>query len=468
MKTAWEKYSAETLKNVEKLSKEYMEFLSECKTERECVDWFIKDAEKQGFRDMDEIIEKGISLKPGDRVYRNNMGKSLVMYVMGEEPLSKGMNILGAHLDSPRIDLKPNPLYEDGNLALLDTHYYGGIKKYLWVTIPLALHGVIVKRDGTKVTVNIGEKPEDPVFFISDLLIHLSKEQLSKEAAKVVEGEALDIICGSRPVCICPDEKEKGSTSEELVKKGVLDILKREYGVEEKDFLTAEIEAVPAGPAREAGFDRSLILAYGHDDRICAYTSYAAMLEAGKQNRTSCLILADKEEIGNVGATGMESKFFENTTAELIEAAEGYNELKLRRCLANSCMLSNDVTGGYDPIYAGSFEKKNTAFMGCGLAIAKYTGGGGKGGASDANAEYVAKILSILDDADVSYQLAELGRVDLGGGGTISYVTSLYGMEIIDCGVALLNMHAPWEAASKADIYETEKACEAFLKSCNR
>ena len=371
--------------------------------------------------------------------------------------MKEGMNILGAHIDSPRLDVKQNPVYEDSSIAYLDTHYYGGVKKYQWVAIPLSLHGVVVKKDGTTVEINVGDNEDDPVFFVSDLLVHLAGEQMEKKASKVIEGEALDLIVGNIPV----KDKDK-----DAVTAGVLNILKESYGIEEQDFLSAELEIVPAGKAREAGFDRSMILAYGQYDRVCAYTSARAVLEVAGEvtDRTACCILVDKEEIGSVGATGMQSRFFENMTAELMELMGEYSELNLRRCLSNSTMLSSDVSAGYDPSYASCFEKKNSAFMGNGMVFNKFTGVRGKSGSNDANAEYVAHIREIMDSSDVVFQTAELGKVDVGGGGTIAYIMALYGMNVIDCGVAVLNMHAPWEATSKADVYETKRGYVAFLK----
>ncbi len=389
--------------------------------------------------------------------------------------MADGINILGAHIDSPRLDIKQNPLYEDGGFAYLDTHYYGGVKKYQWVTIPLAIHGVVVKKDGTTVEVSVGEKDEDPVFFVSDLLIHLAQEQLEKKANKVIEGEALDIIVGNRPLVIEKKEadgknEEKGEKDEkaaekDAVKKGILDILQKSYGIEEEDFISAELEVVPAGRAREAGFDRSMILAYGQDDRVCAFTSLKAMLEIGQTARTACCILVDKEEIGSVGATGMQSRFFENAVAEVMNLTGEYSELNVRRCLARSCMLSSDVSSAYDPSYAASFDKKNVAYLGNGMVFNKFTGSRGKSGSNDANAEYLGHIRGIFEKEDVNFQTAELGRVDLGGGGTIAYILALYGMNVIDCGVAVLNMHAPWEATSKADVYETKRGYVAFLEN---
>lgn len=457
-KNAWTKYGEEQLAAVNALAAEYMDFLDNGKTERECVDTIVNTIEQAGYVELPSLIREGRKLSAGDKVYAVLMNKAVVMFQMGTRPMTEGINILGAHIDSPRIDVKQNPLYEDGEMAYLDTHYYGGVKKYQWVTLPLALHGVIAKKDGTIVEVNVGDNEDDPVFFISDLLIHLSGEQLEKKAAKVIEGEALDLIIGSQP--LQGEEKE-------AVKAGVLKLLKETYDVEEEDFLSAELEIVPAGKAREAGFDRSMVLAYGQDDRVCAYTSMKAMLEIGQTERTACCILVDKEEIGSVGATGMQSRFFENTVAEVMNLAGEYSELNLRRCLAASDMLSSDVSAGFDPTFASAFEKKNAAFMGKGMVFNKFTGARGKSGSNDANAEYMAHIRAIMDDANITYQTAELGRVDVGGGGTIAYILALYGMNVIDCGVSVLNMHAPWEATSKADIYETKCGYVAFLEKAS-
>ena len=393
------------------------------------------------------------------------MNKAVAMFQIGRKPLVEGMNILGAHIDSPRLDIKQNPLYEDGGFAYLDTHYYGGVKKYQWVTIPLAIHGVIVKKDGTTVEINIGENEEDPVFFISDLLIHLSQEQLEKKAAKVIEGEALDIIIGNKPLVIDKTkEAEDKKAGKDAVKTGVLNILKETYGIEEEDFISAELEVVPAGKAREAGFDRSMILAYGQDDRVCAFTSLKAMLDTDVMDRTKCCILVDKEEIGSVGATGMQSRFFENAVAEVMNLTSEYSELNLRRCLAHCCMLSSDVSSAFDPSFAGSFDRKNVATLGGGMVFNKFTGARGKSGSNDANAEYLAHLRNILAEKKVQFQTAELGKVDLGGGGTIAYILALYGMNVIDSGVAVMNMHAPWEATSKADVYEAYRGYKAFVE----
>ena len=461
-KNAWEKYDKKGLKKVMDFAEGYRKFISDCKTERESVDGIIAMAEADGFKNLDAIIKKGTKLKAGDKVYANNMGKTLALYVIGKEPMENGMNIVGAHLDSPRLDLKQNPLYEDTNFALLDTHYYGGVKKYQWVTIPLALHGVVAKKDGTVVKIAIGEKPGDPVFTITDLLIHLSADQMAKTASKVIEGESLDVLIGSIPG---PEKGKDKKDIKERVKANILEIIKKEYKFEEEDFLSAEIEVVPAGPARDLGFDRSMILGYGHDDRVCAYPSYKAMLEIATPKKTACCLLVDKEEIGSVGATGMHSKFFENATAEIMNLMGKYSDILLRRCLKNSCMLSSDVSAGYDPLFPSVMEKKNTAFLGKGLCINKYTGSRGKGGSNDANAEYMAKIRKIFDDANVSFQTAELGKVDQGGGGTIAYILAEYDMNVIDSGVAVLSMHAPCETISKVDLYEALLGYVAFLKN---
>lgn len=464
-KNVWTTYGNKQLKELEALCGEYRDFLDNGKTERECIDVIVNTIEAAGYRELEEIIKKGETLKAGDKVYSVCMNKTIAMYNIGTKPMAEGINILGAHIDSPRLDVKQNPLYEDGGFAYLDTHYYGGVKKYQWVTLPLALHGVMVKKDGTTVEINIGENPEDPVFFVSDLLIHLAGEQLEKKAAKVIEGEALDIIVGNKPLKIEKSKKdEKKEPVKEAVKAGVLDILKSAYDVEEEDFLSAELEVVPAGAAREAGFDRSMILAYGQDDRVCAFTSLKAMVDVDSVERTSCCILVDKEEIGSVGATGMQSKFFENSVAEVMNLTGEYNELNLRRCLAKSCMLSSDVSAGYDPSYASFFEKKNAAFLGQGMVFNKFTGARGKSGSNDANAEYLAHLRQVFDKKKVVFQTAELGKVDIGGGGTIAYILALYGMNVIDSGVAVLNMHAPWEATSKADVYETYRGYKAFLE----
>lgn len=463
MKTenAWEKYTKTQLEEVDALSKAYRAFLNHGKTERECVKQIVERAKEVGYKELSELIKEGKTCKPGDKVYAVNMEKAVILFQVGSEPLENGMNILGAHIDSPRLDVKQNPLYEDGDFAFLDTHYYGGIKKYQWVTIPLAIHGVVVKKNGEKVVINIGEKEDDPVFFISDLLVHLAAEQLEKKASKVIEGEALDIIIGNRPLQDVKDDEKK-----EKVQAFTLKLLKEQYEIEEKDFLSAELEIVPAGEAREAGLDRSMVLGYGQDDRVCAFSSLEAILEVQDLKRTGCCILVDKEEIGSVGATGMQSRFFENAVAELLALTTGaYNDLILRRCLANSRMLSSDVSSAFDPTYAASFDKKNVAYLGHGMVFNKFTGARGKSGSNDANAEYLGFIRKVMDDAGVTFQTAELGKVDLGGGGTIAYILSLYGMNVIDCGVPVLNMHAPHEATSKADLYEAKCGYKAFLEA---
>ena len=461
-KNAWEKYpQGPEREKLFAFAEDYRRFISGCKTERECVSAFEEKAKAAGFVNLAEVIATGTSLKAGDKVYANNMGKGMALFVIGKESLEKGMNILGAHIDSPRLDLKQDPLYEDTDFAMLDTHYYGGIKKYQWVTIPLAIHGVIVKKDGTVVNVNIGEKDEDPVFVITDLLIHLASKQMDKKAAGVVEGENLDLLIGSRPI---EQDESLEKKEKEAVKANVMNLLKEYYDVEEEDFISAELEIVPAGKARDCGFDRSIVLAYGQDDRVCAFTSLFAMLDVEKTERTACCILVDKEEIGSVGATGMHSRFFENIVAELVALTEGESDLKVRRALMNSTMLSSDVSAAYDPMYAEVFEKRSSAFFGKGLVFNKFTGSRGKSGSNDANAEYLAKIRQAMDSQDVSYQFAELGKVDAGGGGTIAYIMANYGMEVIDSGVAVLSMHAPWEATSKADVYEAYKGYKAFIE----
>ncbi len=470
-KNTWELYKEEQLKEVDSFAQEYMSFLDNGKTERECIDEIVNQIEEEGYRELNAVIASGEKLAEGDRVYSVWMNKSIVMFQIGKNRMEDGLNILGAHIDSPRLDIKQNPLYEEGGFAYLDTHYYGGVKKYQWVTIPLAIHGVVVKKDGTTIEVNVGEKEEDPVFFVSDLLIHLAQEQLEKKANKVIEGEALDIIVGNKPLVLekkkDDDKDEEQAAQKDAVKKGILEILQKSYDIEEEDFISAELEVVPAGKAREAGFDRSMILAYGQDDRVCAFTSLKAMLELDKVDRTACCILVDKEEIGSVGATGMQSRFFENAVAEVMNLTGEYSELNLRRCLSRSCMLSSDVSSAFDPAYASSFDKKNVAYVGGGMVFNKFTGSRGKSGSNDANAEYLGHIRAIFDKEKVNFQTAELGKVDLGGGGTIAYILALYGMNVIDCGVAVLNMHAPWEATSKIDVYETMRGYVAFLENAD-
>ena len=458
-KNAWGKYPEGTKRDeVFLFAEEYRKFISNCKTERECVTALEARAKTAGFMDLKDVIANGITLKAGDKVFANNMGKGMALFVIGQDSMEKGMNILGAHIDSPRLDLKQDPLYEDTDFAMLDTHYYGGIKKYQWVTLPMALHGVIVKKDGTVVKVNIGDKPGDPVVGVSDLLIHLSGDQMTKKASEVIGGENLDLLIGSIPM-ETEDENVK-----EKVKANIMNILTKEYGVEEEDFLSAEIEVVPAGEAKDYGFDRSMIMGYGHDDRVCAFPSFEAIAVSENPKTTSVCLLVDKEEIGSVGASGMESRFFENTVAEVMNAAGDYSELKLRRALANSKVLSSDVSAAYDPNFPSVMTKHNTAYFGKGLVFNKYTGSRGKGGSNDANAEYIGKLREIMDRHEVSFQTAELGKVDQGGGGTIAYILANYGMNVIDSGVPVLNMHAPWEIISKVDLYEAYRGYIAFLK----
>lgn len=464
---AWYKYDEAGKEQVFAFSKDYIQFISDCKTERECVKRCVQLAEQAGYRDLSEVIRKGEQLSAGDKVYAINKDKALVLFCIGKQSLENGMNILGAHIDSPRLDIKQNPLYEETGLVLLDTHYYGGIKKYQWVATPLALHGVVALKDGSVKEVIIGEEPSDPVVGISDLLIHLAAAQMEKKASKVIEGEDLNILVGSMPKArekAEQEEEEKAKDEKEAVKQNILMILKEKYGIEEDDFLSAELSAVPAGPAREYGIDRSMIIGYGHDDRVCAYPSLIAQLRSANPEKTSVCILVDKEEIGSVGATGMHSRFFENMVAEVMDRTGDYSELKLRRALTNSNMLSSDVTAAYDPNYAGVSEKKNSAYFGNGMVFNKYTGSRGKSGSNDASAEYMAALRKIMEDNNVSFQTSELGKVDAGGGGTIAYILANYGMNVIDSGVAVQNMHAPYEVISKVDLYETLKGYEAFLK----
>ena len=454
-KNAWK--SCADMGALETFAAQYREFLDQGKTERECVELCTRAAGLAGFLNLSACTAENRRLKPGDRVYANWMGKAFLMFIIGAQGMERGMNILGAHIDSPRIDVKQNPLYEDADLAYLDTHYYGGIKKYQWVATPLAIHGVVVKKNGDTIALSVGEGENDPVFCISDLLPHLAQEQMKKDAAKIIEGEDLNLIVGGRPL----EGEDK-----EAVKASILKLLSDEYDFEEEDFLSAELEIVPAGHARDMGFDRSMILAYGHDDRVCAYPSMRAVLDyQGVPERTLCCVLTDKEEIGSVGATGMDSMYFENITAEVLALTQDYCELSLRRCLRNSRMLSSDVSAGFDPNFASAFERKNAAYLGRGLCFNKFTGARGKSSSSDANAEFVAEIRRVMDDADVAFQFAELGRVDLGGGGTIAYTCAKYGMNVIDAGVAVLSMHAPYEVISKVDLYEAYRGYRAFLNS---
>lgn len=469
-KNAWLSYDEADLAAVESLATDYKKFISENKTERECAATAVAMAREAGYVSIGEARAAGRTLAAGDKVYAECFGKTVILAQIGRRPMEDGLNILGAHIDSPRLDIKQNPLYEAGGFALLDTHYYGGIKKYQWVTLPLAIHGVVAKKDGSVVEVNMGEDEGDPVFCVTDLLVHLAQDQLQKKASEVVEGENLDILAGSRPAETA-DAAEDGEKTEldklaekEPVKALLLSILAEKYDMEEADFLSSELEVVPAGAARDCGFDRSMVIGYGHDDRVCAYPSLIAQLEASELDKTGVCILVDKEEIGSVGATGMTSMFFENTIAEIMDLAGQAGDLPLRRCLANSSMLSSDVSAGFDPSYASAFETKNAAYLGRGVVFNKFTGSRGKSGSNDANAEYMAKIRAVMEKGSAAFQTAELGKVDVGGGGTIAYILAKYGMNVIDCGVAVLNMHAPWEVIDKADLYETLKAYRAFLK----
>jgi aspartyl aminopeptidase len=466
-KNVWNTYDEKTGLACQAFAREYMDFLSECKTERECVDRAVNLAEDAGYVELSRVIAEGKKLEAGDRVYSVWMNKSIVLFEIGKQPMQEGLNILGAHIDSPRLDVKQNPLYEDGGLAYLDTHYYGGIKKYQYVAMPLSLHGVVVKKNGETVLVSIGEDEDEPVFFVSDLLIHLAQEQMEKKASKVIEGENLDLVFASRPEKSEVDENASDSAEKDAVRAAVLKILKEEYGIDEEDFASAELEIVPAGKAREAGLDRSMILSYGQDDRVCAYPSLMAQLKVRDAERTTCCLLVDKEEIGSVGATGMRSRFFENALAEVMNLAGEYSELNMRRALANSCMLSSDVSSAFDPLYASSFDKKNVAYLGGGMVINKFTGSRGKSGSNDANAEYLGHLRQIFEEDGIVTQTAELGKVDLGGGGTIAYIMALYGMNVVDSGVAVLNMHAPFEATSKADVYEAFRAYVSFLRKAS-
>lgn len=458
----WSSYNRDQLTELDRINTMYKSCLDEGKTERECVKIAVRMAEEKGYRDIKGLIKDQTEVKHGDKVYAVCMNKSISLFNIGEEPLERGMNILGAHIDSPRIDVKQNPLYESEEFAYLDTHYYGGIKKYQWVTLPLAIHGVVAKKNGEIKEICIGEKDDDPVFAVTDLLIHLAAKQMEKKAGIVIEGEKLDLLIGSRPV-----GKEDGFREEEkeAVKSNVLKLLREYYDMSEEDFVSAELEIVPVGKARDMGLDRSMVMAYGQDDRVCAFTSLFAMLDVDEPQKTSCCILVDKEEIGSVGATGMQSRFFENTVAELLALMGESSDLKVRRALQNSKMLSSDVSAAYDPMFTEVFEKRSSAFFSKGLVFNKFTGSRGKSGSNDANAEYLAAIRKALDEDHVAYQFAELGKVDAGGGGTIAYIMANYGMEVIDSGVAVLCMHAPWEIASKADIYEAYKGYKAFLKN---
>lgn len=480
-KNAWESYNEQQVQELEHLAADYIAFISNNKTERRCSDAAVALAEKAGYEALDNVVREGRTLKAGDKVWARAHGKALILAHLGTEPLEQGFNILGAHIDSPRLDLKQNPMYESSGFVYLDTHYYGGTKHYQWVTLPLALHGVIVKTDGTVVDVNVGDDAGDPVFCVSDLLPHLGNQQMAKKASEVVEGEALDVLIGNRPL-VSHEEKDTASSNDDSAREEsadtsstdtpkdpakalALQLLEEKYGITEEDFISAEIEVVPAGPARELGFDRSMVIGYGQDDRVCAYTSLVAQLALDAPRTTAFTVLVDKEEIGSVGATGMASQFFENTVAEIMAAAGEGGDLLLRRALAHSRMLSSDVSAAFDPSYASVYEPKNSAYLGRGLVFNKYTGARGKSGSNDARAEYVAYVRRVMDDAQVAYQTAELGRVDAGGGGTIAYIPAKYGMDVIDSGVAVLSMHAPWEVTSKADIYEAYRGYVAFLEA---
>lgn len=486
-RNAWKAYTETQLERIDGLSRDYIGFISENKTERECAGEAIRLAEQAGYKPLDDAIRGQRSLEPGDKVWAHTHGKALILVNIGSEPLQDGFNILGAHIDSPRLDIKQNPLYEKNDLAFLDTHYYGGIKKYQWVTLPLAIHGVVCRTDGTTVDIVIGEDESDPVFCVTDILPHLGSEQMQKKASDIIDGEALDVLIGGRPLtvdgraagdgtekdaadAVADTGEETGPSWEKLVDKGpvkafALRLLEEKYGIDEEDFVSAELEVVPAGRARELGLDRSMVIGYGQDDRVCAYTSLIAQLAVENPTRTAVTVLVDKEEIGSVGATGMHSQFFENTIAEVMELCGEGGMLQLNRALASSRMLSSDVSAGLDPSYASVFEPKNSAYLGRGLVLNKYTGSRGKSGSNDASAEYVALVRGILDDAGVAFQTAELGKVDAGGGGTIAYIPAKYDMDVIDSGVAVLSMHSPWEVTSKADIYEALCGYKAFLLS---
>lgn len=452
---AWDKYEESDLNLLNDLNDRYIEFMSKCKTERECVDEFILLAEKEGYKDLNELMASNTGLKSGDKVYVNNKGKNIALFLIGKKPIQSGLSILGAHLDSPRLDLKQNPLYEDTDLAMFETHYYGGVKKYQWVTIPLAIHGVLIKKDGSIVNVVIGEDDSDPVIGVSDLLIHLAKDQMQKKMTEAITGEELNLLIGSIPL---KDKEQKNR-----VKMNIMKLLNEKYDIEEEDFVSAELEIVPAGRARHFGLDKSMVMAYGHDDRVCSYTSFEAMKKIKESEKTLVTLLVDKEEVGSIGSTGMQAMFFENAVAEIMNLMGDYSELKLRRALANSKMLSSDVSAAYDPNYPSVMEKKNAAYFGKGIVFNKYTGARGKSGCNDANPEFIAEIRKMMEKHSVSWQTSELGKVDQGGGGTIAYILAKYGMEVIDCGVAVQNMHAPWEVVSKADVYETMRGYLAFL-----
>ena len=456
--SAWKKYNEEDLEKLNNICNDYIRFLTVSKTEREATKEIIRRAEEKGYKNLEDYIKNNVEIRPGDKIYVNNKGKAVALFHIGEKPITEGMNILGAHIDSPRIDLKANPIYESDGFVYFDTHYYGGIKKYHWVTLPLALHGVVVKKDGQKIEICIGEEESDPVVGITDLLPHLAAEQMKKEGSKLIEGEDLDILIGNKPKIVTDKDKK------EEVKNNILTLLKEKYNIEEEDFLSAEIEAVPAGAARDFGLDKSMIMSYGQDDRVCVYTSLEAFLEVEETEKTLSCILVDKEEIGSVGATGMESHFFDNAIAEICVLMNENSPVAVRRVLNHSKMLSSDVNAAYDPLYKSVMDKNNSSEFGLGVVFCKFTGSRGKSGSNDANAEYIAELRKIMDDANVSFQISELGKVDIGGGGTIAYILANYNVEVIDCGVGVLSMHAPWEVTSKADIYEAYRGYIAFLK----
>ena len=457
--SAWKKYNEEDLEKLNNICNDYKRFLTVSKTEREATKEIIRRAEEKGYKNLEDYIKNNVEIRPGDKIYVNNKGKAVALFHIGEKPITEGMNILGAHIDSPRIDLKANPIYESDGFVYFDTHYYGGIKKYHWVTLPLALHGVVVKKDGQKIEICIGEEESDPVVGITDLLPHLAAEQMKKEGSKLIEGEDLDILIGNKPKIVTDkDEKEE-------VKNNILTLLKEKYNIEEEDFLSAEIEAVPAGAARDFGLDKSMIMSYGQDDRVCAYTSLEAFLEVEETEKTLSCIVVDKEEVGSVGATGMESHFFDNAIAVICVLMNENSPVAVRRVLNHSKMLSSDVNAAYDPLYKSVMDKNNSSEFGLGVVFCKFTGSRGKSGSNDANAEYIAELRKIMDDANVSFQISELGKVDIGGGGTIAYILANYNVEVIDCGVGVLSMHAPWEVTSKADIYEAYRGYIAFLKN---
>ena len=450
-KNIWKNANDEKVQSIMEFCEGYKDYITKGKTERLCVNEALALAKKAGYKDLKDAKDA----KPGDLLYSVNKNKNIVLYKIGKKPVIEGIRMLGAHIDSPRLDIKQNPLYEKFEFALLDTHYYGGVKKYQWVTIPLAIHGVVIKKDGTTVNVAIGDDPSDPVVGISDLLIHLSADQMQKTAAKVIEGEDLDVTFGSMPL----KDAEK-----DAAKQYVLKLLKEKYDFEEEDFLSAELEVVPAGPARDYGLDRSMVAGYGHDDRVCAYTSLKAILDSEVSEYTSCCILVDKEEIGSVGATGAQSVYFENTILALLELQGKSNLSDLRKALENSNMLSSDVSAGFDPLFPGVNDPKNSAYLGRGIVFNKYTGSRGKSGSNDTNPEYFAWVRNIMDSNDIYFQTAELGKVDQGGGGTIAYILGNYNMNVVDAGIPVLNMHAPMEIVSKADVYEAYLAYKTFLE----